>query len=152
MCYDPLFEEAATLFIVLEQIEARTGRREQHHIPRTRHTPSSLHRLVERRGRDYLTDYPREAVDQLLVVQPHADERVDLLAGKIHQRAVIITLVRTSGNPDRGAGHTLKSIPHRIDIGRLRIVDPQYPLGLFDRLEAVLHGREGVDRTTNPRR
>ena len=94
----------------------------------------------------------RSSTHQLGVVQPHADQRVHLLPRELLQRAVVVALVRTAGDPHQRAFHAFEGIPHRVDVGSLRIVDPQHALLLGHRFEPVFDGREVVERLADLRR
>ncbi len=74
-----------------------------------------------------------------------------LLAGESLQRLVVVALVGTAGNPHHGALHALQGVPHRVDVGGLRVVDPEHAAALGHRLEPVLHGVEAADRAAHLR-
>ena len=63
-----------------------------------------------------------------------------------------MALVRAAGDPHHGALHAFERIVDRIDVGGLRVVDPQHAAALPDRFEPVLDGREAVKRTADRRR
>ena len=145
----PRLEQLAAVFVVLEEVEARAGGREQHCVTGLCGGFGGLHRGVERAGGDHIGHHTRELFDQLGVVRAHADERMYLRTGESLQRFVVVAFVRAPGDPYHGACHAFERIVYRVDIGGLGIVDPQYAVGFPDGFEAVADGGEAVDRAAD---
>lgn len=96
--------------------------------------------------------HARELPDQFGVIETHAHQRVHLRPGEGLQRLVIVALVGPAGDPHHGARHALQRIVNRIDVGGLRVVDPQHAVLFRHGFEPVFDGREGVERFADLRR
>ena len=91
---------------------------------------------------DYLTNSGK-IIDQFPVIHAHTNQHFDFLTYQIEQDTVIISFIRTSGNPNHRSSHTIQGIPGRIDIGGFRVVDISPPLHNPYGFEPMFHLREG---------
>ena len=100
-----------------------------------------LYRFIQTVGIHHFTKR-RKSLHQLPVIHPHTNQHFHLLFHQRKQDTVIVSLIRSSGNPNHRSRHAVQSIPGRIHIRRLGIIDIHNPLLLRYRLQSVLHLRK----------
>ena len=105
-----LFKHFAAVLVASEQVKARAARRKQHDVAGFRTVSGRLDGIFQIIGVKHLAQR-RKTFNQLFVVQPHADQRLNLFPNQLVQNAVVITLVLAAGNPDHRSGHAVQRIP-----------------------------------------
>ena len=75
-------------------------------------------------------------------MESHADEHLHLVFYKLVKRLVVVALVLSACNPDYRCCHALQSVPGRVHVGGLGVVDVHYALDAHHFFQPVLHSLE----------
>lgn len=97
-------------------------------------------------GIDNLPDPTVESLQQLTVIDAHADQRLDFRLRQLVKPRIVVPFIGSAGDPHHRTGHALQRVPHRIDVGRFRIVDVGHAVDLPALFEAVLDPFERPER------
>ena len=141
-------EAVASMDVAGEEVEARTGGREQDGVAWLSHLTSVGDSLLHGECRGDLRHLAVEALVQLQHVGREEDEPTRPRGDELGDIHVVIPLVFATEDEHVGRGHRPESIVGGADVGGLGVVDIAHAIEYPDLLEAVGDVHEVAERTS----
>src|SRR5579863_1525212 len=137
-----ILKHPPTLLVILELVETRTRRSQQHHVSSPRSLGSHFNRARQRFGALQRHAASANLLFNLLRSCPNQQRHNRLFPQRLLQHRVVATLILATQNDQHPPGKRIQRLQRCIHIRGLRIVVVAHPADLCDKLQPVFHPPE----------
>ena len=147
---DELFEDAATMFVILKLVKTCASWREENDVAALCGVRRNFYSALQR-PRALDSDAVRDLVLDFLGSGTDEKGKNRFFAKRLLQHGVVAAFVLSAENDEDASGKCVKRLERGVDVGRLRVVVIEDAAQFGNKFETVFDARERANRFANLR-